>query len=430
MPKLLLHAPRHRCDRLANARRITAAAMIGLASLAGCAATTPAGPRDRDQRVTNPGHARTSATAGSTSSTLGQRAGVEMVLTDRNWPTFDEARDHAVAGATDGSPLWLRIRAAQPLGELALPADPDGAYAFSQHPHFYLHVIEGHSARTVATCYLTLTAEATRHTEFSVSLAPATRLAGNVPADCWLAAATFAGAREQPWRFELAGYRGRRFGWLAQSDPMATISLAADFSGGTSRYAALRDRAAFPQTIAATATREAEGDRARSLSPDDGSNRGARLTERVVTAAADATARSYVVARSSAAARPDTTQPERVAQPVAPAPDPNPDPDPARAVDRGPTRVVLHFHASHLEGAARARALSDRLRADPGTIVEIRAVERITTADNIRVFFESDRWRAEQTRERIAADAQAIRDFSNYRPQPRPGTIEVWLAGP
>jgi hypothetical protein len=375
MPKLLLHAVRHRCDRLANARRITAAATIGLASLAGCAATAPVEMLGRDQGAVHSGAAHALAGAGSSSIAAGPRPGdVQIVLTDRNWPTFDEARDHAVAGATDGSPLWLRIRAGQPLGDLALPADPDGAYAFSQHPHFYLHVIDALSARTVSTCYLTLTAEATQRTEFAVSLAPATRLAGNVPADCWLAAATFAGAREQPWRFELAGYRGRRFGWLAQSDPMATTLLAADFSSGTSRYAALRDLAAIPQPIAATAAHGIERDRERSFS---------------------------------------------IAHPAQ-----------AGAVDFASTRVVLHFHAGHLEGAARARVLADRLLADPGTTVEIMAVERITTADNIRVFYESDRWRAEQTRDRIAAGAQTIRDFSDYRPQPRPGTIEVWLSGP
>jgi hypothetical protein len=69
----------------------------------------------------------------------------------------------------------------------------------------------------------------------------------------------------------------------------------------------------------------------------------------------------------------------------------------AGIVPEGPLRVGMTIERANVryyfpEDAAAARALSDRIGAATGTPVE-------------------------------------ARDFTSYRPQPTPGTVEVWLAG-
>lgn len=91
-------------------------------------------------------------------------------------------------------------------------------------------------------------------------------------------------------------------------------------------------------------------------------------------------------------------------------------------------RIVIHHYARDAAAAARALALQARLTSLPEVEVEIKPVTMLIAADNIRVFFESDRPKAHRAIERLASGPIPIRNFSDYRPLPRPGTIELWLA--
>jgi hypothetical protein len=86
----------------------------------------------------------------------------------------------------------------------------------------------------------------------------------------------------------------------------------------------------------------------------------------------------------------------------------------------------------HSEGDAaaqsRARQLQGRLEANRKFDVELQPVAESVAADNLRIFFESDRLEARITSELLDGGPIPIRDFSDVRPRPRAGTIELWLA--
>ena len=96
---------------------------------------------------------------------------------------------------------------------------------------------------------------------------------------------------------------------------------------------------------------------------------------------------------------------------------------------QAPARVVIHHHPADAAAASRARELQERLSSEPDFDVEIQQVSALVSADNLRIFFESDRSKAESTVDLLSAGQIPIRDFSAYRPLPRPGTIELWLSG-
>jgi hypothetical protein len=91
-------------------------------------------------------------------------------------------------------------------------------------------------------------------------------------------------------------------------------------------------------------------------------------------------------------------------------------------------RIVIHHFGGDPAAGARARELKDLLAARTDFTVEVRSVASPVSADNIRIFFEADRENAYAARELLAAGPMPIRDFTDYRPLPRPGTIELWLA--
>ena len=110
------------------------------------------------------------------------------------------------------------------------------------------------------------------------------------------------------------------------------------------------------------------------------------------------------------------------------APEPEPEPEPEVPSPAETARIVIHHHAGDVAGAARARELRGRLAARDGITVEIRAVPMRVSLDNMRIFFASDRRQARDARDLAGSGSMPIRDFSHYRPLPRPGTIEIWLA--
>jgi hypothetical protein len=91
-------------------------------------------------------------------------------------------------------------------------------------------------------------------------------------------------------------------------------------------------------------------------------------------------------------------------------------------------RIVIHHFDGDLAAGARAREVKDVLAARTGFNVEVRPVTAPVSADNIRIFFEADRENAYAARDLVATGSMPVRDFTDYRPSPRPGTIELWLA--
>lgn len=92
-------------------------------------------------------------------------------------------------------------------------------------------------------------------------------------------------------------------------------------------------------------------------------------------------------------------------------------------------RMVIHHQAGDQAATKRAAALARTLGSGRDIRVEVRSVPMNVPQDNIRIFFPADREEAARVRDIIDREAIPIRDFSHYRPLPRPGTIEVWLAG-
>jgi hypothetical protein len=214
-------------------RRRQLAALCAAALLAaGCATTQdadgPAGTRAEFGEV-RPGP--------SADRVIGGIA--ELVITNRIWPSFEEARDNPVAVVTDGMPLYAYIRANRPLGDLAHPADPEGSYTFSEYPHLFLQVGDNESLRILNTCYVTLTPEETRLREVVVPLAPLTNRPGQVPADCWLATVADSRAGKRVFEVRLAGFAGKFERWLPVPDLLAVAPVPADLSSGVGEYATM-----------------------------------------------------------------------------------------------------------------------------------------------------------------------------------------------
>lgn len=129
----------------------------------------------------------------------------------------------------------------------------------------------------------------------------------------------------------------------------------------------------------------------------------------------------------------DVLAPETLA-PSAPAPVP-----PTRAAPRDPavvpsTRVVIH-HGGDAESREVAQRLADQLRrANYGT-VEIKAVPFEIGSASVRFFRAEDRLAAQQLVNALGpfllwqgrAAPTAPIDFTDYRPLPRPGSLEIWL---
>lgn len=92
-------------------------------------------------------------------------------------------------------------------------------------------------------------------------------------------------------------------------------------------------------------------------------------------------------------------------------------------------RVVLHHAAANAGSTNVAVELAARLTAVGYPDVMVRRVPHAIGADRLRWFHLSDRPLALALRLATFASATvALQDFTDYRPSPRPGTLELWLA--
>jgi len=353
----------------------------------------------------------------------------EVVVTDRIWSSFDEASANRITAVNDGSPLFVNIRSSRPLGELALPADPNGRYTFSPYPHLYLHIGDDTSLRSLSTCYITLGPEDLGSRELVVPLAPLAYRPGGNPTDCWLAAAASSRPGARKYEIRLAGLAARMQNWLPIADLFAVEQVFADYSAGTAGYAAML--ASPPERPAPQAAPALAGAASGSI----GTSAVGPVVSRVP---APPIAREPVVplSRLSALSPPggsagSTTSTAASTAPLREAPPSRNLPAPlreAQGTGQSPARIVIHHHDGDAAAVARAYNVRDVLAARPGFNVEVRPVPALVSADNIRIFFEADRDTANAARDLVAGGIVPIRDFTDYRPLPRPGTIELWLA--
>jgi hypothetical protein len=361
----------------------------------------------------------------------------ELVLTNDRWPTFEEARANPSTSVTGDSPLYAHIRAARSLGELALPADPRGRYSFSAYPHLYLQVGDTESLRSASTCYVTLSPGQLESRELVVQLAPPAPLPDGALSDCWVAATASPRSRAQVHEIRLAGFVGLHDGWLPQSNLLAVATAPAFDNGGSQSTARPRVepvRQAVP-SFAPAPPALAPVPVAADADADVGAG---------VEAGADASVPASALAPAVAPVASPVPVPVPVAAPApAPAPAPTfvpaPSPVPAPAVARpavgsdtatrpAPVRLVIRHSEGDAAAESRARAVQGRLEAHRKFDVELQPVAESVSADNLRIFFESDRLEARITRDLIDGGPIPIRDFSDLRPRPRSGTIELWLA--
>ena len=128
---------------------------------------------------------------------------------------------------------------------------------------------------------------------------------------------------------------------------------------------------------------------------------------------------------------PGSTAPPSQTAPSAPAAAPPPEnpapPVVAAAPPANPPRVMIHVLSRQARGGEGERALAELAERYPGAST-LRG-GRGPSFPVVRHFFPADA----QSAEAIAALLSArgitarVQDFSAFRPQPRPGTVEVWL---
>jgi hypothetical protein len=348
----------------------------------------------------------------------------ELVLTGNRWATFEEARANPATPLARDSPLYAHIRTARPLGEVALPADPRGRYSFSRYPHLYLQVGDTESLRSLSTCYVTLSPEHLGSRELVVQLAPPALLPDGAPADCWVAATASSRSRAQTHEIRLSGFVGQYDGWLSQASLLA-VATAPGFDNTRSRSAMSPPVEPLRQAVPSVAPSS-------SLPPPSPPPPLAEPAPVSAAAPASAPTPSPVPVLAPAPV------PVPVLVPVS-VPVPAPSPAPIAAVARpvpvadapvrsAPVRLVIRHAEGDAAAESRARELRGRLQAHRKFDVELQPVAESVAADNLRIFFESDRLEARITRELMASGPVPIRDLSEVRPRPRAGTIELWLA--
>ncbi|TPG52373.1 hypothetical protein EAH89_18480 [Roseomonas nepalensis] len=127
---------------------------------------------------------------------------------------------------------------------------------------------------------------------------------------------------------------------------------------------------------------------------------------------------------------PATTAEAPAAPPLSPPAAPEPPPAPTAAVTVLPPSLPARVIVRMLSQAAQER--SERPLAELGARfpdLVTRRGERGPSFPLVRYFFPVDAGNAEGIAGVLSAGgiAARVQDFSGYRPQPRPGTIEVWL---
>jgi len=419
---LELNRATHKITRVAA----TVTALCALAALAGCA--TDKLPQAQDSAGVTPD------SASSPARDLLRQGFAEMVLTNRRWPSFEEASANRITSATSDSPLYAYIRTAKSLGELALPADPDGRYTFSAHPHLYLQVGDAESLQSLNTCYLTLAQEELALRELVVPLAPPALRPDGVPADCWIAATALTKSGRRIHEIRLAGFAGKYDGWLPQANLLAVATIPTTYTAATRS-------AASPQI--APPLQKSPPDSSPALAPEVTAAAPGMEANSAGSDAARSRPEPAVNPREAPQAGGGVQVAEATAPVIMPVPIVSIAPAPVRIASIGSTgpapvpivstgaasvRIVIHHRGGDDTAEARARELHARLAARGKFDVELRPVTAPVAADHLRIFFESDRQTAQNTRELLASGPISIRDFSDYRPLPRPGTIELWLA--
>lgn len=121
----------------------------------------------------------------------------------------------------------------------------------------------------------------------------------------------------------------------------------------------------------------------------------------------------------------------RGAAPPVTAADPAPTRQPTPAEVPVPPDTRLIVQAPRGLPTPEVDRILERLRAAG---IEVSANHRVAVAvdaSNLRYFFDRDRPRAEAVaaRDAVAGAPLALRDFTHLSPRPRPGTLELWLAG-
>ncbi len=100
-----------------------------------------------------------------------------------------------------------------------------------------------------------------------------------------------------------------------------------------------------------------------------------------------------------------------------------------------PLRIFVHHGAANSSGAALARELATDLKAAGAGYVEVKAVPFAVVTSSVRYFRADDRAAADQVmaaiRPVLAGNGRAVPstpiDFTDFRPLPRPGTVEIWV---
>ena len=363
---------------------------------------------------------------------------VEMVLTNRHWPDFVQARANAIDRIADGEPVFLHVHSRDSIRGIAIPPSADNRYAFSDWPHLRLDVRADHPLRDsiaprVATCYLTLAAEDLHAQDLVVSLAPASMRPGGNPADCMLGAiddgvaALKEGASMLSLR--LSGHIGQPDAWQPSADLLAFSRLRLEQAAPGPERPMSGYRAMLAQSVKANALAHSGSDHRDSSTPVAGST--------LITLSKNDPRTSQAYAAPQGPEDPDLRSARARLPEARTRPDVRPggladfDQVAAQALDQVTAqnaRFVIHYQANQATAAMRARRLAEQLADAGGAEVELRTVALRVSLDNIRLFHENDRVHALEAGTRLGKGETALRDFSDYRPLPRPGTIEVWLA--
>lgn len=96
-------------------------------------------------------------------------------------------------------------------------------------------------------------------------------------------------------------------------------------------------------------------------------------------------------------------------------------------------QVYIHYSAGRSQDQQLAEHMASDLRGQGFTVAELRPVDFGIHRGSIRYFFAHDRAASRQLMAALARFAAAgsapaaIKDFTHYRPSPRPGTLEIWV---
>lgn len=350
---------------------------------------------------------------------------VDMVLTNEPWPDFEQARAHPVEQIDDGDPIYVHVRAKDTIAAIAIPPSADKRYAFSDWPHLRLEIRPQRRTANSGICYLTLTPQDLKAHELVVALAPAAMRPGGNPTDCLLVAmqagATGPGSLSPQLELRLIGHAGRGNAWLPRADLLSLRRLGITAAVPAPRYRAMlselqhETRQEMQHGVLRKSRQKPSLTFGQTATLPEGQHGDPYLRPPI--------AGSALVALGALTLAPTTAAPGPASLPSREATTDRGDNPPT-----GNTRIVIHYPVNDPAAQTRARGLAARLLKTGSAEVEMRAVPLMVSIDNIRLFREQDRTHALEIRESLGTDITAIRDFSNYRPLPRPGTIEVWLS--